>query len=519
MAKRIRAKLVLELLGQGLSAREIQASRHIAPRSVNKVRKAAERKGIGWTDVRDMEERAVYELLFPDVTEDGAAFLDVDWDYVHDELKRPGVTLKLLHEELGYEAAGKGLALKGYNTFCRGYKDYVVSRRVTNHLEHKPAQVMEVDWNGTTMQLTDELTGRTAKAYLFVACLPYSQMSYVEATPDMRQNTWLACHVHAFEFFGGVAVRCVCDNLKTGVISHPKHGEVTLNAAYEALGEHYLCAIMPTGVRKPKQKASVEGTCGKVATAIVARLRNETFHTMEELNAAVRARLDDFNSAPFQKRELSRREVFERDEAPLLTPLPGLPFEVAEWVYGRKVALNFHVTFQKNHYSVPYEHVGKKADLKVTARTVEVYVAGERVATHPRFDAHDQWRYQTDPSHMPPAFAVTEWDDERIRRWAASIGPNTAAVVERVFSDAKVKEQAYNPALAVLNLSKPYEARDLEDACAYALERAMHPRCKFIRSVLATKAHRRDGAAGGATGSSAGYLRGADYYRGDDGSC
>lgn len=357
MAKRIRAKLVLELLDRGMTAREIQRTRHIAQQSVRKVRAAARERGVAWDDVADLEDGEVYDLLFPEQAEAEGACCKVDYDYVHSELQREGVTLLLLFEEHCDEAEAKGMAHKSYTTFCRGYRDYVAARNVTNHLEHKPGQAMEVDWNGTTMRLVCEATGEVATAYLFVACLPYSQYSYVEATLDMKQNTWLMCHVHAWGFFGGVAVRTRCDNLKVGVIEHPREGEVVLNEAYEALGRHYMTAIMPTGVRKPKQKASVEGTCGKVATAIVARLRNERFETLAQLNAAIRVKLGEFNAAPFQKREGSRKLVFDEVESAFLSPLPEVPFEVCTWVYGRTVGLNFHVTYMKNSYSVPHSLV------------------------------------------------------------------------------------------------------------------------------------------------------------------
>ncbi len=509
MARRINAKLVLELLGRGMSGREIYRSRRIAQQSVKKVRDAARQKGVSWEDVSTMSERQVYDLLFPERAEIEDATAQVDYDYVHDELQRDGVTLLILWEEYRDQAIAEELVPKSYTTFCRGYRRYVTSRNVTNHLEHRPGQVMEVDWNGTAMRLVDEFTGEVAKAHLFVATLPYSQYSYVEATLDMRQNTWLKCHIHAWDFFGGVAVRTVCDNLKTGVISHPREGEIVLNAAYEALGRHYMTAIMPTGVRKPKQKPSVEGTCGMVATAIVARLRNRTFHTLEALNSAIREMLGRFNAAPFQKREGSRLLVFEDVESAFLSPLPKAPFEVSDWVYGRKVAPNFHVSFEKNYYSVPHALVGRKVDVRYTDTTVEVYDRGERVATHARYEPHVQWRYRTDPSHMPPEFLRVEWDDVRIKSWARDVGPSTLAVVERIFDSVEIKEQAYNPAPAVLNLTKGYTERELEAACAYALERAARPRCRFIESILASGAHRRgreDESDGG------GYIRGAGYY-------
>ena len=510
MAKKIRAKLVMELLENGMSAREIQKTRHIALLSVKKVREAAQEKGVTWDDVSSMEDSEVYDLLFPSQAEAEAACLQVDYDYVHKELQRDGVNLKLLFEEHCDEARLAGKAHKSYATYCRGYSEYVTAKNVTNHLEHKPGQVMEVDWNGTTMRLIQRATGEVTTCYLFVACLPYSQYSYVEATLDMKQNTWLRCHVHAWEFFGGVAVRTRCDNLKVGVVSHPREGEIVLNEAYEALGRHYMTAIMPTGVRKPKQKASVEGTCGKVATAIVARLRNDQFDTLKDLNAAIRTKLDDFNSAPFQKRDGSRKLVFDEVESAFLAPLPAVPFEICTWVYGRCVNLNFHVSYMKNSYSVPHTLVGKKVDLKITDSMVDIYYAGSRVASHPKLPSFVHYRYSTDPSHMPPQFVKAQWDDNRILRWAKEIGPATHAVITRMFSGVKVKEQAYNPALAVLNLTKLYTEQELEDACEYSLSKTSNPRCKFIKTVLASNTASR--SVGEESADQGGYLRGEGYY-------
>lgn len=516
MARKIPAKLVLELIGKGMSARAIHRTRHIAPQSVAKVRKAAKEKNLSWKDVANMDEAEVYRLLFPRSAEAQDAFLDIDYDYVHAELQKTGVTLQLLHEELKDKAATLGLLCKSYTTFCRGYTDYVTAKKVTNHLEHKPGQVMEVDWAGATMRLVDPFTGEAFKVYLFVACLPYSQMTYVEATLDMKQNTWLSCHINAWAFFGGVAVRTVCDNLKTGVVKHPREGEIVLNEAYEALGHHYMTAIMPTQVKKPKQKASVEGSIGKITTAVIARLRNENFATLTELNKAIRRELDTFNARPFQKRDGSRTEIFKEVESAFLSPLPQVPFEISEWFYGRSVNLNFHISFEKNNYSVPYGLVGKKVDVKATDSTVEIYHAASRVATHPRFPAYVNYRYATDPTHMPPEFVKPEWNEMRIMRWAEDIGPATRDVIAKIFASVQIKEQAYNPCLAVLNLSKKYSEYSLERACAYALTKVPRPRYPFLKSVLAHNASKTEAKPQ----EHGGYIRGENYYNeGGEKSC
>ena len=131
------------------------------------------------------------------------------------------------------------------------------------------------------MRLLDPVTGEKIPIYLFVSALPYSRYAYVEPCLDMKEATWLQCHVHMYEFFGGVTVRTVCDNLKTGVVNQPRKGEIVLNEAYEALGNHYMTAIMPAQVRKPKQKVSAENTVGNIAKAIIAELRNETFYNLD----------------------------------------------------------------------------------------------------------------------------------------------------------------------------------------------------------------------------------------------
>ena len=314
-----------------------------------------------------------------------------------------------------------------------------------------------------------------------------------------------------------VPERTVCDNLKTGVVRHPREGEVVLNDAYEALGEHYMTAIMPAQVRKPKQKASAEGTVRDAATWVIAELRNEAFTTVEVARAAVRRCLEEYNAHPFQKREGSRETVFREVEAAELRPLPDVRYDVAEWVYNRSVNLDFHVAYARNRYSVPYRYAGRKVDLRVGESTIGIYHAGERIATHRPLPSYVKNAYSTDPAHMPDSFARPEWDDERIRRWARKVGPSCAEVVERIFARVKLKEQAYNPALSVLRLSKKYGDERLEAACAHALPRLTSPRYRHIKAILDSNLDQegpqdRDGAGDGQE-KPAGHVRGADYYR------
>ena len=199
----------------------------------------------------------------------------------------------------------------------------------------------------------------------------------------------------------------------------------------------------------------------------------------------VRTRLEEFNADPFQKRKGSRKSVFEEDEKPHLRPLPAVPFETADWVYNRKVMNDCHIVWQKNHYSVPYQYVGKYVDLKITERCLVVYYKNNRVAEHQRFSDTVQNKYSTHPEDMPKSTQFVEWDDRRIRQWAARIGPSTLAVIDAIFNSVKIKEQGYNPALSVLNISKKYGAERLEKASSIALNHYRSPRYKHITAILA----------------------------------
>lgn len=519
MAKKIQVKLIMQLRAMGMSQSAIARERHMSKTSVSEVFQIAAERKLSYEAMADQSGEEVYRLFYPDKHPEETVYTPPNYEYIHKELSRTGVTLKLLWKEYRDKCHGSGNLSYGYTKFCNAYGDFVSSQNLTNHLVHKPGIITEVDWSGPTMELLDSTTGTVHKVYLFVATLPYSQYSYVEPCLDMKQNTWLRCHVNMFQFFGGVTARTVCDNLKTGVIRHPKEGEIVLNEAYEALGNHYLTAIMPAGVRKPKGKASVEGTVGKIATAIIAKLRNQTFTTMPELKKAVAEALDTFNRIPFQKREGSRLTIFLGTEQAFLRPLPSVPYEIATWFYNRIIYPDCHVVYEGNHYSCPYQFVGKKVDFRVSDGLFELYYKGERLTSHPRFPSYLSNQWSTHEEDLPKQLQQTAWDAERILSWASSIGPSTHEVVKRIFQSYSLKEQAYNPSFAVLKLSKKYSRGRLEASCSLALTRFQNPRYRHLQAILATEEdvvyleetrqiQRQEEA------KNTGYVRGASYYGG-----
>lgn len=520
MVRKIQAKRVLQFRAEGLSFGQISVqgvSRH----SVIKVERAAAREGLTWDGAAAMSEAEVYERLFPGRGEHDSVYLQPEWGDVHKELARVGVTLKLLHAEYRDRCQTAGSATMGYDRFCKSYAHYVRTIGVSSRVGHKAGQTVEVDWSGPTMRLVNPVNGETTRVYLFVACLPFSRYAFVEPTLDMRQDTWLGCHTAMFDWFGGTVPRIVCDNLKTGVLEHPREGEIVLNDAYRELAAHFSAAVLPGRVKKPKDKSSVENTVWSVATWVIAELRNRKFGSLVKLREAIYAQITAFNSEPFQKRTGSRLSVFESEEKALLRPLPQVSFELSRWVYRRRVGRDGHVVWETNRYSVPYMHVGGFVDLRITERTLEVFLGGDRLSSHLLAPIGVTNEYRTNDGDMPDGPRYQEWDALRVREWAARIGEHTTTVTQRIFESVPIEEQGINPALAVLRLTRRYSAARVERACEVALaSRVRSPRYAHLRPILESrqdevgKRHPRFEHVTDETPTT-GYVRGASYYGGD----
>ncbi|TFC33906.1 IS21 family transposase [Cryobacterium sp. MDB1-18-2] len=515
MVRKIKAKLILQLRNQGLSRRAIESAQGISRHSIQAVLDAAEQRGLGWDDFAKLPEAEVYAALFPGRGVHESVFAQPDWVRVHTELARVGVTLKLLHQEYVDASTGAGQARMSYDRFCRLYGDYAAVTGATSRVGHKAGRSIEVDWSGPTMQLVDPTTGEVSTVYLFVACLPFSRYAFVEAALDMRQESWLRAHAAMFAFFGGSVPRLVPDNLKTGVISHPREGEVVLNDAYREMAAHYSAAVLPGRVRAPKDKASVENTVSHVATWVIAGLRHEAFTSLAQLRGRIREQIDAYNRQPFQKRDGSRLSVFTTEELPLMQPLPAAPFEISTWSYKRKVNKNAHVVWARNFYSVPFSHIGALVDLRVTDTMLEVYRADERLTCHLLLPASTTNQYQTNEADLPEGRSFQAWDRTRIEEWAARMGPATTVVIGKIFETVFIDEAGFDAALAVLRLSRRFSPARVEAACQLALRGPVRsPRYAHLRPILDTGQDKTGHVPDEPEGDDSGYVRGSAYYAG-----
>lgn len=218
---------------------------------------------VHWVDLEHSESE-VSKRLYPR-TAISEKYKMPDYEWVHREMQKSGVTLSLLWVEYCEQCRAAGELPYQSTQFNKYYAEYVHKTKATMHLDHKPGEALQVDWAGTTAHVLDTSTGELLDAYLFVAVLPYSGYAYVEAFLDMKQDAWITAHVNAYRFFGGVTRILTPDNLKTGVIKNSR-SETIINKAYQEMSEHYGTAIIPARPRKPKDKAFVEGSVGVVTT-------------------------------------------------------------------------------------------------------------------------------------------------------------------------------------------------------------------------------------------------------------
>lgn len=500
---------ILRLHSLGLNKTEIAASMKCSRNTVISTLQKAEICGLKWPLPKDMSDKKLAEMLFPGNTEK-TVYKMPDYEYVHREMQKSGVTLNLLWLEYCDSCRGSGETPYKSTQFNKYYNEYLNKANATMHLNHKPGEIMQVDWAGDRATVIDTDTGELIPAYVFVATLPYSGYSYVEAFFSMDQDSWTTAHVNAYRYFGGVTMMIQCDNLKTGVEKHSKY-EVILNRAYQELAEHYGTAIVPARVRAPKDKAAVEGTVGIISTYILAAIRNRQFFSLSDLNEAIWERLGMFNEKPFQKRNGSRASEFE-EERKYLRPLPSHPYELAIWKTAT-VAPNYHIAIEKMNYSVPYEYIRQKVDVRITRTSIEVFYQGNRICSHPRLHGKF-YQYSTTPEHMPPDHQkYLQWDSTRFINWAKKIGSSTECVTRAILHSYSIEQQGYKSCMGLLKLADKYSAERLENACRRSLEYTPVPSLKHVQSILASGQDKLPEEKMSETSSSAyGFTRGAEYY-------
>jgi transposase len=387
-----------------------------------------------------------------------------DWAALVREMKRPAVTLMILWEEYR-QVYPEGY---GYSRFCDLYRQFELRLSPTMRQHHVAGDKVFVDFSGKKLDVADGATGEIHQAELFVGVLGASNYTYAEAVWTQTLPDWIGAHVRMLAHFAGCPRLVVPDNLKAGVHKASFY-DPEINRTYGRMTEHYGIGVLPARPYRPKDKAKVEGGVRIAQFYILGRLRNRTFFSIEEANQAIREALDQLNGRVMRRLGVSRRDLFVQVEQPVLNPLPATPYEYAEWKRAR-VNLDYHVELAGHYYSVPHSLLRQEVEARITARTVEIFHHGRRVAAHMRRYGGGE-RHSTLTEHMPSAHHhYADWSEARFRRDAAAIGPNTEAFVIAVLASRKHPEQGFRSCLGILKRLRGVESVRAEAACARALE-------------------------------------------------
>lgn len=493
MAKSLRMhqiRSIIELKQQGRGIRDIRRLTGSSRITIRGYLSRISSAGLTLSQALALDDDSLSAIVYVDDTEKGSAGRNVDDRYATltekldsycAELGKRGVTKQLLWEEYRKDHPNG----YGYTQFCEYLNQRLRIDEAVMHFVHRPAETLEIDFAGAKLGYVDRTTGEWISCEVLVCVMPFSHYMYVEALPSQKQEYFIAGLSRCLGFLGGVPWSLKVDNMRTAVLKSNRY-EPIFTEAMEYFAQHYETTALAARVGKPRDKASVEKAVDLSYKHIYAPLRNQIFHSLEELNLAIIRQIEIFNTRPFKNKPGSRKQMFEEHEKPLLKPLPSSLYEIKNTTES-KVPKNYHVILgeDRHNYSVPYHLIGKTLKIIYTSETVEVYENLTRVALHKR--NYTRNGYSTKLEHQPPshkhAAEQRAWDDEYFLRNASYLGQSVQEVVKRILASKVTEVQTYNSCLGILRLGKTYGSERLEAACHRALSA---PRVNYgiIKSIL-----------------------------------
>jgi transposase len=446
-------------------ARTLKISRPVVSEYLAKFKNS----GLAFTAIANMSDDELLLHLKNTKKEESARYTNLanQFSYITKELTKTGVTLFQLWTEYKQEYSDG----YSYSQFCYHYQVFKESTKTSMHMTYKAGERIFVDFTGQKWTIFDKNGGESREADIFVALLACSQYTYVEAVEDQSKESLVRCTENALWYFEGVPESIMPDCLKSGVTKYHKY-EPDINPLYADFAAYYDTVIYPARPGRPQDKALVEGAVKIIYTRIYSELRRIKFYSLQELNKAILAKLDEHNNKPFQYLKFSRKQLFEEQEKSTLKPLPFDLYPMKTFAQ-YTVGFNYHIflTEDKHYYSVPYQLVKKKVEVRYTEKTVEIYSNNLRVAAHKR--DRTAKGYTTNELHMPEAHRkqkeFNEWTPERFINWAESIGGPVKDVIQSVLEQRKYPQQAFKSCLGILHLEKKYSKTRLITACEKAL--------------------------------------------------
>ena len=383
------------------------------------------------------------------------------------ELAKEGVTRLLLWEEY-IKDYPEGFQ---YSRFCELLQEQQKMNSATMHFEHQPGKLLQVDFAGAPLHYVDLSTGEVISCPVFIAVLPFSGYGYVEALPNAKLPQVVKALNNTLDYLGGVPLGVKSDNMRQWVSKTCRY-EPQFTEMLQQWSNHNQIALFAARAYKPKDKPAVEGLVKITYMRIYAKLRNETFHSLAELNQAIWAKLDQHHQINFQKKTFSRQELFTGQEKALLQPMPETAYYIRHYTKA-KVQKSYHVLIGEDwhYYSVPFRFIGKEVRLIYCQDTVEIYYNNQRIALHKR--DYRNHKYTTITEHMPAShqahLVIRGFSPAYYLQKAMEAGPCTHAFFQKLMDSKKVIEQSYTSCLGLLRLISGYGPVRMEAACARGL--------------------------------------------------
>lgn len=448
--------------------------------TVTKIVRMSNSLNLKYNDIKNMQDDQLYKLFYPNNVNIKYRKPEPDVEKILKELDaNKTLTIKMLWEEYKSENPD-GL---GYTQFRERIKSKINERDITMHIERKPGEKMYVDWAGDTINLYDRDTGEVFKAYLFVACVGVSSIVFVKAYPNTKKTCFIDGNVSALNFFGAAPIFLVPDNDRSAITKTSKYDPI-INETFLDMSQYYGITVFPARVRSPKDKGSVEkAVLDSAERMIINKFRNFRFFTITELNDRIYEQLMEINKKPYQLEPTECRfSKFLKVDRPAMHDLPTTPYE-APIFKTATVHMDSHIEINHKCYSVPYQYISQKVDVKVGARQLIISCKNIEIARHDIIHS-DSKRYSTTFAHLPErkqAYLMNNKND--FLQWALSVSPMAENIVRTIFESSVTEEYAYRPCMGLKRLFKTYGHTKFINACEYAITNNLKS-YKYIKMIL-----------------------------------
>lgn len=444
----------------------------ISPTTVAKYRNLMKLHQVNLTKLNSLSNVEVEDLVQARYQGGSHSFTEPDWSDLCAELSKPGVTIALLYQEYVERHRGTQCAdLLSASSFGRRLRAVRKTKNPSMRQVHPAGARSFVDFSGKHLFLTERGTGKRSPQEVFVASLGASQLIFATAVSSQKLPDWIEANVRALEYFGGVPLEIVPDNLKSAVTKPGGKGRTAIvNRSYLDFAEHYHVTIHPARIRHPQDKALAEIGVRMINMWVIAALRHHVFYTLADMNCEITRLVNRINERTFRKIKTSRRAEFQRIEASALQPLPGERYQYVQWRDGLLVPKDYHLYWENDYYSVPHCYIGQRVNLAATSSTVRIYAddSVNPVALHQM--GRGLGENITERDHMPPHHRVyAEINLEELRQWASKTGEEVSTLFDAMQDNKRIKPDPLLRQMArAQKLAREYGDVRFVTACRYA---------------------------------------------------